>query len=75
MALFLSEFVPEAPNTRPTAAIAFTHSTVPQNEDEFARSSTLVDAPVPFPCLRFLKIRLIETASLCPNLKFISTTT
>ncbi|KAH9000864.1 hypothetical protein EDB86DRAFT_2827764 [Lactarius hatsudake] len=58
--LFLSEFVPEAPNTRPTAAITFAHKTVSQNENEFASIATL--------------IQLIEDAGLCPNLKFFNTT-
>ncbi|KAH9000869.1 hypothetical protein EDB86DRAFT_3242278 [Lactarius hatsudake] len=58
--LFLSEFVPEAPNTRPTAPITFAHKTVSQNENEFASIAAL--------------IRLIEDAGLCPNLKFFNTT-
>ncbi|KAH9020337.1 hypothetical protein EDB84DRAFT_1565760 [Lactarius hengduanensis] len=71
--LFLSEFVPEAPNTRPTAAITFAHKTASQNENEFASIATLVDAPFPY-LLRFLQIQLIEDAGICPNLKFINTT-
>ncbi|KAH9038582.1 hypothetical protein EDB85DRAFT_2141809 [Lactarius pseudohatsudake] len=58
--LFLSEFVPEAPKTRPTAAITFAHKAVSQNENEFASIATL--------------IQLIEDAGICPNLKFFNTT-
>ncbi|KAH9174768.1 hypothetical protein EDB89DRAFT_2241537 [Lactarius sanguifluus] len=43
---FLTEFVPEAPNTRPTTAIAFAHKTVSQNENEFASIATLPSIPV-----------------------------
>ncbi|KAH8984954.1 hypothetical protein EDB92DRAFT_1950421 [Lactarius akahatsu] len=57
---FLSEFIPEAPNTRPTAAITFANKTASQNENEFASIATL--------------IQLIEDAGICPNLKFINTT-
>ncbi|KAH9017122.1 hypothetical protein EDB83DRAFT_192136 [Lactarius deliciosus] len=52
--LFLSHFVPQAPKTRPAAAITFPHLAVSQNENEF--------------------IQLIEDAGLCPDLRFINTT-
>ncbi|KAH9174771.1 hypothetical protein EDB89DRAFT_2143297 [Lactarius sanguifluus] len=71
--LFLSEFLPEVPKTRPTAAITFAHKTVSQNENEFASIATLVDDPS-HAYLCFLQIQLIEDADLCPNLKFINTT-
>ncbi|KAH9051847.1 hypothetical protein EDB87DRAFT_1836142 [Lactarius vividus] len=58
--LFLSNFVPQAPNTRPTAAITFAHSAISQTENQIASMVTL--------------IQLIEDARLCPNLKFINTT-
>ncbi|KAH9051973.1 hypothetical protein EDB87DRAFT_1581999 [Lactarius vividus] len=69
--LFLSNFVPQAPNTRPTATITFTHSAVSENENQIASIITLVDAPS-HTFLRFLQ--LIEDAGLCPNLRFINTT-
>ncbi|KAH9174774.1 hypothetical protein EDB89DRAFT_1904348 [Lactarius sanguifluus] len=71
--LFLSEFLPEAPKIRPTAAITFAHKTVSQNENEFASIATLIDAP-PHAYSHFLQIQLIEDAGICPNLKFINTT-
>ncbi|KAI9444196.1 hypothetical protein H4582DRAFT_2071765 [Lactarius indigo] len=43
------------------------------NENEFASIATLVDAPSRA-YLSFLQIRLIEDAGLCPNLRFINTT-
>ncbi|KAH9039503.1 hypothetical protein EDB85DRAFT_2141023 [Lactarius pseudohatsudake] len=71
--LFLSEFVPKAPNTRPTAAITFVHQKVSQNENEFASIATLY-MPPSLAYLHFLQIQLIEDAGICPNLKFINTT-
>ena len=54
MNLFLSEFVPEAPRGRPAIQSVFTHSSVSQNEDEFASDSTFkydyVLTPIPDPC-------------------------
>ncbi|KAH9017101.1 hypothetical protein EDB83DRAFT_191348 [Lactarius deliciosus] len=69
--LFLSEFVPEAPNTRPTAAITFAHQKVSQNENEFIQ--VIEDAGI-CPNLKFINTTHCISANLKPDIAIYSGT-
>ncbi|KAH9174761.1 hypothetical protein EDB89DRAFT_469592 [Lactarius sanguifluus] len=68
---FLSEFVPEAPNTRPTAAITFAHKTVSQNENEFIQ---LIEDAGLCPNLKFFNTTHCISANLKPDIAIYSGT-
>ncbi|KAH8977385.1 hypothetical protein EDB86DRAFT_2817875 [Lactarius hatsudake] len=69
--LFLSEFVPEAPNTRPTATITFAHKTVSQNENEFIQ---LIEDAGLCPNLKFFNTTHCISANLKPDIAIYSGT-
>ncbi|KAH9038577.1 hypothetical protein EDB85DRAFT_2287515 [Lactarius pseudohatsudake] len=69
--LFLSEFVPEAPKTQPTAAITFAHKTVSQNENEFIH--VIEDAGI-CPNLKFINTTHCISANLKPDIAIYSGT-
>ncbi|KAH9174765.1 hypothetical protein EDB89DRAFT_469874 [Lactarius sanguifluus] len=69
--LFLSEFVPEAPNTRPTTAITFAHKTASQNENEFIQ--LIEDAGI-CPNLKFINTTHCISANLKPDIAVYSGT-
>ncbi|KAH9020339.1 hypothetical protein EDB84DRAFT_1678942 [Lactarius hengduanensis] len=69
--LFLSEFVPKAPNTRPTAAITFVHQKVSQNENEFIQ--LIEDAGI-CPNLKFINTTHCISAKLKPDIAIYSGT-
>ncbi|KAH9017104.1 hypothetical protein EDB83DRAFT_2271270, partial [Lactarius deliciosus] len=66
---FLSEFVPKAPNTRPTTAITFVHKTVSQNENEFIQ--LIEDAGI-CPNLKFINTTHCISANLKPDIAIYS---
>jgi len=69
--LFLSEFTPRASTERPANGLAFSHSSVSQNEDGFVRSFAITG--VFYTYAYDGQIRAIEESPLCPNIKFINT--